>query len=163
LACAKNVETDDAQHLVALRELRIDLDQRTRDRDLGQCRELRVQRFVEAAAGSANFEIKIGDPSGNVYLSAASVLAAALNGLEQKAVLPDGLDRDPVTYPEVERPPRLPLTLEDALTALERSEVIRAALGDAIVEPFLAVRRHDAESLGELSLEDRVRALRWRY
>ena len=38
-----------------------------------------------------------------------------------------------------------------------------AGLPEAIVEPFLAVRRHDAESLGELSLEDRVRALRWRY
>lgn len=122
-----------------------------------------VPGSVTSRPESANFEIKIGDPSGNAYLSAASVLAAALHGLEQKAVLPDGLDRDPVTYPEAERPPRLPLTLEDALTALERSDVIRAALGDAILEPFLAVRRHDAKSLGELSLEARVRALRWRY
>ena len=73
------------------------------------------------------------------------------------------LDRDPATYPDAARPRRLPLTIEDALSAFERSDVLRAALGDAIVDPFLAVRRHDAESLGGLSLEDRVRALRWRY
>lgn len=112
---------------------------------------------------SANCEIKIGDPSGNAYLSAAAVLAAALNGLERKAVLPPGLDRDPATYPPAEQPRRLPLTLEDALGAFEGSAVLRSALGDAIVEPFLAVRRHDSESLGGLSLEDRVSALRWRY
>ena len=32
---------------------------------------------------------------------------------------------------------RLPLTLEDALAALEQSTVIRGALGEAIVDPFL--------------------------
>jgi glutamine synthetase len=122
-----------------------------------------VPGSVTSRPGSANCEIKIGDPSGNAYLSAAAVLAAALTGLERKAVLPAGLDRDPATYPEDQRPPRLPLTLEAALSALERSDVLRDALGDAIVDPFLAVRRHDAESLGGLSLEDRVRALRWRY
>ena len=122
-----------------------------------------VPGSVTSRPDSANCEIKIGDPSGNAYLSAAAVLAAALTGLERKAVLPPGLDRDPATYPDDERPRRLPLTLEDALSALERSAVLRDALGDAIVDPFLAVRRHDAESLGGLSLEDRVRALRWRY
>jgi len=122
-----------------------------------------VPGSISSRPDSANCELKIGDPSGNVYLSAASVLAAALDGLERQAVLPDGFDRDPTTYPEDEQPRRLPLTLEDALSALERSDVLRAALGDAIVEPFLAVRRNDAASLGQLSLEDRVRALRWRY
>ncbi|MEU4192777.1 glutamine synthetase family protein [Kribbella sp. NPDC026611] len=122
-----------------------------------------VPGSVTGRPGSANCEIKIGDPSGNVYLSAAAVLAAAVNGLEHELTLWPGYDRDPSTYPEREQPPRLPLTVEDALVAFERSAVLRSALGDEIVEPFLAVRRHDAATLGVLSLEERVRALRWRY
>jgi glutamine synthetase len=126
-----------------------------------------VPGSITSRPDSANCEIKIGDPSGNAYLSAAAVLASALTGLERKSVLPAGLDHDPASYPDVELERmgvrRLPLTLEDALVALERSSVIRSALGEAVVDPFLAVRRHDAQSLGALSLEDRVRALRWRY
>jgi glutamine synthetase len=126
-----------------------------------------VPGSITSRPGSANFEIKIGDPSGNAYLSAAAVLASALAGLERRAELPAGLDRDPATYSDSELASmgvrRLPLTLEDALVAMAGSTVIREALGEAIVDPFLAVRRHDADSLGALSLEDRVRALRWRY
>ncbi|GAB2664571.1 gamma-glutamylpolyamine synthetase GlnA3 [Kribbella swartbergensis] len=126
-----------------------------------------VPGSVTSRPDSANCEIKIGDPSANAYLCAAAVLASALTGLERKSVLPAGLDHDPASYTEAELERmgvrRLPLTLEDALVALERSSVIRSALGEAIVDPFLAVRRHDAQSLGALSLEDRVRALRWRY
>jgi glutamine synthetase len=122
-----------------------------------------VPGSVTSRPGSANCEIKIGDASGNVYLSAAAVLAAALTGLEQQTTLSHGYDRDPATYPEHEQPPRLPLSLNDSLAALGRSAVLRSALGDEILEPFLAVRRHDAETLGVLPLEHRVRALRWRY
>ena len=122
-----------------------------------------VPGSVTSRPDSANVEIKIGDPAGNMYLSAAAVLAAALTGLERKSVLPPGFDHDPASYPSEQQPRRLPLTLEEALGALEGSAVLRDALGDAVIEPFLAVRRHDADSLGGLSLEDRVRALRWRY
>ncbi|TDD24683.1 glutamine synthetase [Kribbella turkmenica] len=126
-----------------------------------------VPGSITSRPDSANCEIKIGDPSGNAYLSAAAVIASALTGLERKTVLPAGVDHDPATYSDSERERmgvrRLPRTLEDALVALEGSTVIRGALGEAIVDPFLAVRRHDAEALGALSLEDRVRALRWRY
>jgi glutamine synthetase len=126
-----------------------------------------VPGSITSRPDSANCEIKIGDAAGNAYLSAAAVLASALNGLERRLVLPDAVDRDPASYSDQERVNlginRLPLTLADALTALEQSSVIRSALGEAIVDPFLAVRRHDASTLGVLSLEDRVRALRWRY
>jgi glutamine synthetase len=126
-----------------------------------------VPGSITSRPGSANCEIKIGDPAGNAYLSAAAVLASALTGLERKSVLPNAVDHDPASYTDEERNQlgirRLPLTLDDALKALEQSTVLRTALGEAIVDPFLAVRRHDAETIGTLSLEERVDALRWRY
>jgi len=126
-----------------------------------------VPGSITSRPDSANCEIKIGDPAGNAYLSAAAVLASALTGLERKTVLPNAVDHDPASYSDEERNQlgirRLPLTLEDALKALEQSTVLRTALGEAIVDPFLAVRRHDAETIGTLSLEERVDALRWRY
>ncbi|TDO46373.1 glutamine synthetase [Kribbella sp. VKM Ac-2527] len=126
-----------------------------------------VPGSITSRPASTNCEIKIGDPSANLYLAATAVLASALTGLEEKLPLPAPAERDPVMYTEDERTRlgirRLPTTLEAALEALENSPVLRAALGEPILSTFLAVRRHDAGSLGGLSLEDRVRALRWRY
>ena len=65
---------------------------------------------------------------------------------------------DPATLSEEERASRgirpLPASLDEALDALERDDVLVEALGEPLVRTHLAVARAQAEIAGELSPEE---------
>ena len=69
------------------------------------------------------------------------------------------MDVDPATIPEDERTQRgihrLPATQEEALDALERDELLAAALGPVLAHSYLAVRRSEwaAYSEGDAAFE----------
>ncbi len=59
-AGAEDVDADDLQHVVAIGELGVDLDDRARHGDLRQARaSSRIDRFVETAARAAHLEIGV--------------------------------------------------------------------------------------------------------
>src|SRR5262245_24654230 len=96
---------------------------------------------------STNLELKPCDPSNNPYLALGGLLAAGLDGIERKVdpgepalVDPDGLGEGERKRRGIRR---LPGSLGDALDALERDEVLRAALGDTLVREYLAVKRSE--------------------
>lgn len=110
-------------------------------------REAAVRYVGSAAGGSrrdANIEIKPGDASANPYYAVAALLAAAENGVARGAVPPAPVLISPTRLSEGERATAgiqpLPSSLTDALAELDRSTVLRAALGDALVDLYLAVR-----------------------
>jgi glutamine synthetase len=99
---------------------------------------------------STNLELKPCDPSCNPYLALGGLLAAGLDGLERKHDLGEPALADPDTLSESERKRRgirrLPTSLTEALDALERDEVLRAALGDVLAREYVAVKRSEARA-----------------
>ncbi len=58
---------------------------------------------------------------------------------------------------------RLPQTLAAAADAFEGSGVLREAMGDALFEAILAVRRGETVLFTDISPEDVVARTRWRW
>jgi glutamine synthetase len=58
---------------------------------------------------------------------------------------------------------RLPTSLRQSTDALAADQVLRTALGSALVDSVLAVRGSEIELFAEASAEDVVRALRWMH
>ncbi len=128
-------------------------------------------RFVTGTKGTeeraANFEVKAFDASANPYLVAGAVAAAGLAGLEGGAALAPEITGDPALWPEDEREARgvrrLPTSLEQAVSHLERSKVLLKALGKPLAGTFLAVRRAEIAHAAQQSPEAVVAAARWVY
>jgi len=103
-----------------------------------------------AEADSTNFELKPSDPSNNPYLALGAVLAAGLDGVENKRDPGEPALVDPDTMSEAERARRgirrLPTSLGAALDALERDEVLRAALGETLAREFITVKRSEVRA-----------------
>jgi glutamine synthetase len=128
-------------------------------------------RFVTGSSGEqdvrANLEVKCFDLAANPYLVVGALLAAGLHGLAAGSRLPDEITGDPAAIPPAELAARgivrMPQSLAEAATALERSEVLRAAMGDPLFEAFLAVRRGEIELFADSSPDAVVASTRWRW
>jgi glutamine synthetase len=98
---------------------------------------------IPAERGRATrVEIRIGDGSANPYLAIAAVLFAGVRGLRDELPLPDPVSGDAYSQ---EAGGAVPLSLDAALDALEADEYLRDAIGDAIVTPFVAMKRFEIE------------------
>jgi glutamine synthetase len=128
-------------------------------------------RFVTGMVGSretaANTEIKCFDSSANPYLVTGAVIAAGLAGVERKLSLPEETTVDPGAMSEGELEEhgirRLPQSVEEAVSNLEKSDVLRDAMGPMLFGPFVAVRRAEAEAFAGQEPEEIAAAHRWRY
>ncbi len=128
-------------------------------------------RFVTGMVGTretaANTEVKCFDQSANPYLAAGALIAAGLAGMERDLRLPDEVTVDPGALSDAELARtdirRLPQSLDEALSNLEKSEVLRDAMGPMLFGPFTAVRRAEAEAFAGLDPDEIVAAHRWRY
>jgi glutamine synthetase len=127
-------------------------------------------RYIPGASGQrdagANIEVKPVDGAANPYLALAAILATAATGIRDGRTAPMPVTGDPATVDdEAARGARiasLPATLGEALGLLDRSTVLRTALGDDIIDTLLAVRGHEWETYGERPAAERIAALRWK-
>jgi glutamine synthetase len=128
-------------------------------------------RLVTGSAGEqgvrANIEIKSFDLAANPYLVAGSLIAAGLAGMDAGARLPAEVSGDPAGLPAAELDRRgirrLPQSLAEAAGCLAASPVLRGAMGDPLLQAFLAVRRGETELFAGASPEDVTAATRWRW
>jgi glutamine synthetase len=128
-------------------------------------------RFITGSPSSrlksTNVEFKPIDPSSNPYLAIGAIIAAGLAGIERGDRLPAPTTANPGAMSEAERTAlgirRLPASMLESIDALGASSVLRAAMGEDLFDAFLATRRSEAESLGNLPVEEMVRAVRWKY
>jgi len=128
-------------------------------------------RLVTGSAGEqdvrANLEVKCFDLAANPYLVAGSLIAAGLAGLESGARLPAEIGGDPAGLAAEDLAGRgirrLPQSLPEAAGCLDRSLVLRRAMGEPLAEAFLAVRRAEAELFADLSPDEIVARTRWRW
>ena len=87
------------------------------------------------------FEFRLPDGAANPYLLQAAVLAAGLDGIENKRDPGERLDINMhAPGSDVTGLQRLPLYLLDALRAFERSDVLRKALGDDFVTSYVKLK-----------------------
>jgi len=117
-------------------------------------------RFVKAGPGTVyggNVEVKVVDPSANPYLATATILGLALDGIQHKAALPPETTIDPAKLSDSDRASagilRLPHAQPEAIAALDNSELVRAVLGDPVVDMVVAVRRMEQDRYGDLDPE----------
>ena len=83
-------------------------------------------------------ECRIPGADCNPYLAFAALIAAGLYGIEHRLdpgplMVGNIYDRDDIE--------RVPMNLRDAIAALDRSEAMRAAFGDAVIEHYLHAAR----------------------
>ena len=92
--------------------------------------------------GPGRFEFRLADGAVNPYLLQAALLAAGLDGVENR--------RDPGRHLEVNMytsagldVPRLPLNMLDALHAFEASPAMRAALGEEFSNAYIKLKHQE--------------------
>ncbi|WP_434054751.1 MAG: type III glutamate--ammonia ligase [Roseibium sp.] len=94
--------------------------------------------------GPGRFELRLPDGAANPYLLQAVVIAAGLNGLENKSDPGQRYDID--MYAEghlVKDAPRLPLNLLDALRAYDSDTVLKAAMGEDFSAAYLKLKQNE--------------------
>lgn len=102
---------------------------------------IRIPRYTEGRDKAMRAELRFPDPSSNPYLAFTAILAAALDGIERKLEPPKALNN--VNLYHLDQKERrklgvkeLPGSLAEALTELEKDEVIKSALGGVMYEAF---------------------------
>ena len=90
-------------------------------------------------------ELRSPDPSCNPYLAFAVMLAAGLDGIRNKIEPPAPVTGNVYTMSARERSrykiKSLPANLGDALNQLEKSKIMKEALGEHVFQQFIAAKR----------------------
>jgi glutamine synthetase len=106
---------------------------------------IRVPGYRVGKEKATRIELRSPDPACNPYLAFAAMLAAGLKGIEEKYELPEPIEQNIFHMTPEERQKlniqSLPGTLEEAIVATEKSELVRDLLGDQLFEKFLANKR----------------------
>jgi glutamine synthetase len=103
---------------------------------------------IPAARGQATrVELRCPDPSCNPYLSLAVCLAAGLDGIEKGMTPPKETTENIFAMDIATRAAKgidnLPGSLEEALVAMEKDELIKETLGDHVVTNYLEGKRKE--------------------
>ena len=102
---------------------------------------IRLPRYTTGRNKSVRLELRCPDPSANPYLAFAAMLAAGLDGIDNKIECPPALNNLNIwNLSEEERAERsiaaLPGSLAEAMHEFEAADVIQDALGPTICEVF---------------------------
>ena len=101
-------------------------------------------RIPSSRGLSTRIEVRNPDPAANPYLALAVMLAAGLDGIRNKYVIPPATDRNIYIMSEEEREEEnianLPMDLKEALNELLSDEVICDALGEHALTNFIELK-----------------------
>jgi glutamine synthetase type III len=93
---------------------------------------------------AGRFELRLADGAANPYLLQAAVLAAGLDGIDNKRDPGKRLNINMYTEGhKAKNAKKLPLNLLDALRALDKSSVIKSALGEETIAAYLKLKHKD--------------------
>jgi len=102
---------------------------------------VRVPMYKPGKEKATRIELRSPDPACNPYLAFAVMLAAGLDGIEKGMTLPADVVDDVYEMSDAHRAElgigRLPGDLDEAIREMEKSELVREALGDKVFEYFL--------------------------
>lgn len=96
---------------------------------------------------STRLELRCPDPSANPYLTLAVCLAAGLDGIKNKLMPPESVDKNIYTMSEEDRAAvgvlSLPSDLGEAMNVLENSEFMKNVLGEHISKKYLEAKKSE--------------------
>ena len=95
-------------------------------------------RLVGEQTKNVRIECRIGGADLNPYLAFAALLAAGRDGMERGLELPLAFEGDAYHGAELRNVPK---TLRAATEALDGSELLREAFGDAVIDHYLVTAR----------------------
>lgn len=98
-------------------------------------------------------ECRIGGADLNPYMACAGLLAAGLSGIEQKLELEPEMKGD--MY-QARRVREIPHTLREAATLLDRSKMLRAAMGDEVVDHYVHAARWEVSEMDRVVTDHEV-------
>ncbi|MCX5749355.1 MAG: glutamine synthetase, partial [Candidatus Saganbacteria bacterium] len=102
---------------------------------------IRIPRFSPGRELATRAELRCPDPSCNPYLAFAVMLKAGMDGIKKKMVIPAPTEEDVYEFDEEKLKKRniktLPGSLKEALDEMEKSQIIKDALGDHTFKRFL--------------------------
>ena len=89
-------------------------------------------RLCGAGSKAVRVECRVGGSDLNPYLAMAAQIAAGIKGIE------DSLDLDPPTVGDAYagNTGKIPETLRDAMGTLKESAMLRAAMGDDVIDHY---------------------------
>ena len=103
----------------------------------------------EPSKSATRIEYRSPDPACNPYLAFAVLLSAGLKGIEEDYELPPEAEDDVWRLSAGERwalgIEPLPGSLQEAITAMERSELVAETLGEHVFDYFLRNKRREWE------------------
>src|SRR4030042_2478429 len=104
-------------------------------------------RIPSKRGKSTRCELRNPDVACNPYLAFAVMLAAGLNGIEDKLEAPDPVEKNIYALSEEERQKygieQLPESLGHALAVMSKSDLVRETLGDHVFENLIHVKRKE--------------------
>jgi glutamine synthetase len=95
-------------------------------------------RLCGESTRGVRIECRIGGADLNPYLAFAGLIAAGLRGIEEELSLGAPYSGDAYQGEDL---PEIPKTLREAILALDKSAMLRAAMGDAVVDHYLHTAR----------------------
>ena len=102
---------------------------------------VRVPMYKPGKEKATRIEFRSPDPACNPYLALAVMLAAGLKGIEEGYPLPNPIEEDVYEFSAGKRKElgieQLPGNLYEAIREVEKSELVREALGDHIFYKFI--------------------------
>ena len=110
---------------------------------------VRIPMYKPHKGNSTRIEFRSLDSAANPYLAYALILAAGMKGIEENLELPPGAEDDVWTLSDAERRALglqpLPASLDQAIQAMERSELVAETLGEHVFDFFLRNKRAEWE------------------
>ncbi len=106
---------------------------------------------IPAGRGSATrIELRCPDPSANPYLALAVCLAAGLDGIKNKIMPPDSVDRNVFKLSAEERSAlgvrNLPENLNEAIAELNKCDFIQSVLGKHLSKKYIEAKQMEWEN-----------------
>jgi glutamine synthetase len=106
---------------------------------------VRVPMYKPGKEKATRIELRSPDPACNPYLAFSVMLAAGLDGIRRGLELPADVTDNIYEMSDAERAAcgitQLPESLNEALAEMEKSDLVREALGDQVFEWFLRNKR----------------------
>jgi glutamine synthetase len=123
-------------------------------------REAAIRVVTDLDGINRQFEFKTVDATSNPYLALGCVVAAGIDGLENKIELAPPVQEDPALLSDSIR---LPKSLDKSLYYLEEDIVLLDALGPELSRAYLAVKRAELDATKKMTLDDEVNLLKDKY
>ena len=99
-------------------------------------------RICGADTKAVRVECRVGGADLNPYLAMAALLAAGIDGIEQKRELEAEFKGDAYSAKKARS---IPHTLRDATAALNKSKMLRTAMGDEVIDHYVRAAKWEQE------------------